>query len=73
MQDLFEFLKRQAGCRYISDLRSEPNTAYAKAVLKKIDYTQFSLKDLSDCSEYLFYDKKSIENYEQAVCYFKNH
>ena len=72
MKDLFDWLKEGVGCEYISDLRFDPYISQAKAILKDIDYLQFSLRDLSDCSEYLYLDKFTFKNYDEAIHFFNN-
>lgn len=52
--DLFDLLKQQVGCDYISDLRFEPNISIAKNLLRSFEFDSCSLNELNDMACYLF-------------------
>lgn len=52
--DLFDLLKQEIGCDYISDLRFEPYKSIAKKKLKCCEFDSCSLKELNDITHYLF-------------------
>ena len=53
-KDLFDLLKQQVGCDYISDLRFEPYKSIAKNKLKCFEFDSCSLNELNDLAHYLF-------------------
>ena len=52
--DLFDLLKQQVGCDYISDLRFEPYNSIAKNKLRCCEFDSCSLSELNDLAHYLF-------------------
>ena len=69
-RDLFEDLKAKLGCEYISDLRYDPWIKQARKEIIKLDLSKYSLFELADAAEYLYFEKRSFDNVEDAEKYF---
>lgn len=61
-KDLLEFLQHALGCTYISDLHTEQYNEYAKLILEKIDIRNFSLNQIRDAIEYIYFTFNDITN-----------
>jgi hypothetical protein len=59
-KDLLEFLQHALGCTYISDLQTEKYNKRAKLILEKIDIRNFSLNQIRDAIEYVYYTFNDI-------------
>lgn len=55
--DLLEFLKYTLGCTYISDLRTEGYNYKAKLILSKLDFRNYSLKQIAEAYKYVYADE----------------
>lgn len=55
--DLLEFLKYILGCTYISDLRIESYNYKAKLILSKLDFRNYSLKQITEAYKYIYTDE----------------
>lgn len=66
MKDLFDEVALRVGCEYVSDMRFSPYNQRAKAALKEIDYTRYSLQNLADIYGYLYGKEVTFADYEQA-------
>ena len=73
LDDLFEKMKQYANCKYISDLKFGDANKTAKKMLKEIDVTEYSLSTLNDVAEYLFENKQTFHNIQQASIFFKTY
>lgn len=69
MAELFDTLQRMRQSVYISDMKQDPEMV--KYILKYIDLRLFTLRELSDASEYFFGEKKTFVNYKQAENFFR--
>lgn len=63
---IFEQLKEQLGCDYISDLKFYPYSSKAKALLKIWDLNAYSLAELNDIASYL-YSAVPFESKKDAI------
>ncbi len=70
----FEFLQKELGCVYISDLQSNIRTFECdkrmKQYLMSLDYTPFALKELMELYEYLFGEEIGFCSYIEAERHF---
>lgn len=66
---VFEELKDNLGCEYISDLRFEPYCTKAKLVIKTLDIGNYSFTELNDLTDY-FYGQQFASK-EAAICFLK--
>lgn len=55
--DLLGFLKYTLGCTYISDLRIENYNTKAKLILSKLDFRNYSLKQITEAYKYIYSDE----------------
>lgn len=69
-KDLFEELKEQCRCDYISDLRTKHVRDRAKSAMQTINLKQYSLKELSDVAEYLYDKSLEFSDYAMARRFF---
>ncbi len=72
-KDLFEDLRFALGCPYISDIKNNTYIEETKAYLKTMDLSRYSLAQLIDMSEYLYGEKQSFANLENAESFFRAH
>ena len=70
-KDLFEILKDEAGCEYISDLHYGAFNKKAKAFLKNADIENYSLFVLSDVAQYIFGKNMKFESLDEAKKFFQ--
>ena len=70
--DIFEDLRSQVGCTYISDLRYMPHITTAKRVIQKFCFEDYSLEQLNDMAQYLYGEKVFFDYPQQAEQYFRN-
>lgn len=52
--EILEWLRESAGCRYISDLRYGANNKFAKTAVKGIDFSEYTLHEISDAINYIY-------------------
>ena len=52
--ELLEYLRECTGCRYISDLHCGTNNVLAKSAVKNMDFSEYSLCEISDAVNYLY-------------------
>ena len=72
--DLFEVIKNQIGCTYISDYRVEPNyRAAAVSAMRRAELNDYSISALEDMADYLFSEKVQFRSHEDARKYFSEH
>lgn len=69
-KDLFEELRKQCGCRYISDIRKMPASYTARAFMQTAKLEQYTLKELSDAAEYLYNQTVEFVSYAMAESFF---
>ena len=55
--DIFEMLRWEVGCQFISELRVEPNLTIAKRKLRRLPLETCTLRELLDLAEYLYRDR----------------
>jgi len=70
IMDIFERLKSNLNCNYISDLRVEPYCTKAKEMLKGMEIEECSFSELNDITEY-FYGKR-FDTVDAAVSFLKS-
>ena len=70
--DLFEELKNEIGCEYISDLRFGANNQLAKAIMRNINVNDYTLAELNDMAEYLYQKSVKFESLKEAANFFSN-
>lgn len=68
-QDLFEKLRSELQCEYISDMRYSPWLEKARIRLAQMDLKNYSVLKLNEIAGYLYMDASSFSNRE-AVCEF---
>ena len=69
--DLFEDLRVQLLCEYISDMRFEPFQSSAKAELARMELSSYSLRALADADEYFYGVNLEFQSYSQAAEFFR--
>lgn len=67
--DIFEMLRWEVGCQFISDLRVEPNLTIAKRKLRSLPLETCILRELLDLAEYLYRDRLLFSDAD-SVCRF---
>ena len=70
IMDIFERLKSNLNCNYISDLRVESYCTKAKEMLKGMEIEECSFSELNDITEY-FYGKR-FDTVDAAVSFLKS-
>lgn len=68
--DLFEEIKCDLRCEYISDIRYEPFLSLAKNIMKHKKFDKYPLSMLSDIAEYLYGNKVVFHRLDEAVSFF---
>ena len=53
-EDIFELLRSEVGCEYISDLRLEGYLPEARRLIRSIPLDRYSLWELEDMANYLY-------------------
>ena len=71
--ELLENLCIKTGCEYISDLRFGDMNQKAKEALAALDFTAFTIRELSDAATYLFSRKIEFDSAEEARKFFRTH
>ena len=69
-KDLFETLREETGCEYISDLKYGIFNKMAKKFLSGIQTERWDLAVLSDAAKYIFAVDIDFETAEQAKRFF---
>lgn len=69
--DIFEELRKNLGCMYISDMRYTPYRRQALGTVLLLNLDRYPIEQLSDLSEYLTDRKMDFESSEQASEYFR--
>ena len=68
--DLFEDLKSQLGCRFVSDLRFEPYSSKAKLLLSEMDLSKYTLSELRDAAWYFYQHQMPFASINDAIYFF---
>lgn len=68
--DLFEYLRSEIGCTYISDLHTGEANHLAKQLIKGIAFEKYTLAQLSDAANYLYGYEKVFNSVEEAKDFF---
>lgn len=71
-EDLFEKLWKMVGCDFMSDMKFAPYNRVAKILLRDIKLTDYTLKELSDMTEYLYKTKIQFHDYSEANDFFQS-
>lgn len=71
--DLFEDVKNESGCMYISDIKTGPGRMQAIRAMCAMDLTPYPMSSIEDMADYLFGEKVTFADYAQAHCYFTRH
>lgn len=71
-RDLFEDLRAQLLCNYISDMRNEPYKSAAKDTLTRMPLAEYPLRALSDAAEYFYGVNLKFDDYSQATAFFRD-
>ena len=69
--DLFEDLRVQLMCSYISDMRFEPYKSAAKDALITKTLSEYPLQALDDAAEYFYGVNLKFKDYAQAIAFFR--
>lgn len=69
-KDLFEELKCNLCCDYISDIKCEPFLSEAKKIMKTKKLDMYSLSMLADVAEYLYGEKIVFQEVYEAEHFF---
>jgi len=56
---------------YISDLRFMPWLKHARKEISGMDLSIYSLREMEDAAEYLYFEKRSFADQEAAIEYFR--
>ena len=70
--DLLDIIRQKLHCTYISDLRNEPNSGFARLILKKINLKKYSLKVLNDTCNYIYCSKGNFTSQESAIAFMQS-
>lgn len=65
-KDLFETLWQNAGCEYMSDLKTEPYRSMIPQLLSKLSIEDYPLSAFEDLSAYLDGEKQEFTSHEQV-------
>ena len=68
--DIFEDLKRTIGCAYISDMAVGETRKQARIAVRDMDVTAYPFSQLSDLYRYLYAEKRTFSNYDEAMTAF---
>ncbi len=70
--DIFETIKTKLKCQYISDIRNLLYIDKAKEMMRNLNLEKYPLYQLSDMASYLYSEKISFENFQEAIDFFKS-
>ena len=70
--DLFEYLRLEIGCKYISDMHYGETNHLARQCIKHIKLEEYTLAQLSDAANYLYGYKEPFNSIEEAKAFFKD-
>lgn len=68
--DLFEYLRSEIGCTYISDMHSGEANHLAKQLIKEIAFEKYTPAQLSDAASYLCGKDIKFNTIEDARNFF---
>lgn len=68
--DIFEELRKNFGCMFISDMRYTPYRRQVLGTVLLLNLDRYPIEQLSDLSKYLTDRKMDFESSEQALEYF---
>ena len=68
--DLFEYLRSEIGCTYISDMHFGEANRLAKQCIKEIAFEKYTPAQLSDAANYLYRYEKVFNSVEEAKAFF---
>ena len=63
---MLEWLRKCAGCRFISDLRYGANNESAKTAAKDIDFSRYTIHEISDAISYLYGSDNKFDTIEDV-------
>lgn len=69
--DLFEFVQQKLCCEYISDLGQYPCIFAARREMAQMDLQPYSLGELEDMAEYLYFKRPCFRTARQAEEFFR--
>lgn len=70
--ELLEWLRRSVDCEYISDMKYGSNNRIARLIIKKADFSKYSMDELSDAANYLYGKDVSFSSADEAKAFFEN-
>ena len=71
--DIFEDLKRNIGCTYISDVTYGETRELARIAVRDMNISAYPLSQLSDLYRYLYAEKRIFSGYDEAMTAFGFH
>lgn len=71
--DVFADLKKYVACEFISDLRYEPHKSRAKAILRELDLSKYSLPSLNDLVVYIYDMNRTFQSVADVQHFFRSH
>lgn len=73
MMEILEKLRQSAGCGFISDLRYDMNNKLARAAIKDIRISEYSLGEISDAVSYIYGNSIKFNTIDDAKLFFSKH
>lgn len=70
MKDLFELLREQVGCEYISDLCQPQYKRIGRQKMSVLPIEEYPLSVLADMAEYLYGERPDFADQVQAKRFF---
>lgn len=70
--DPFNELRGITGCDYISDLRFQPYNHIARLYFSQFNLNKYTLKELNDIAQYIFFKEENFKKIDEAKDYFKS-
>ena len=71
--DIFEDLKRDIGCMYISDIAYGETRKRARIAVRDMNISAYPLSQISDLYHYLYAEKRIFSDYNEAIAAFCCH
>lgn len=66
MNDLFEDVRREVGCDFISDLKNEPYRTIAIKIASQLDAHKYSMREWEDFTQYICGEKSCVSSVENV-------
>lgn len=70
MKDIFEDLKKEGKCNFVSDLRYNADPSLAKQAIGRLTLEDYDLSQISELASYIYSEDVKFSDIEEAKLYF---